>query len=154
MSEPRLQIRKGVTLVEMLAVFAIIAVLVAFGLPRFGGIVERNSVSAARDQVISTLSNARAAAIRRGATSTFYVAGNDVWVTADSSGTEVTIVAKAPMNTLHGVTLATSGSASKVVYNSRGLASAASGKVYVTRGSRTDSVCITQLGAVMRQGCL
>jgi type IV fimbrial biogenesis protein FimT len=146
--------RRGVTLLEVMVVTGMIAVLVAIGLPRMHGMIERSSVSAARDQILAAINVARSTAVRRGSTATFNLSGSEMWVTSDSSGTEVYLINKIALNTSHGVTVAAGGNTSKIQYNMRGLASNASGKIALSRGARNDSICVTTLGAALKKGCL
>jgi type IV fimbrial biogenesis protein FimT len=147
------RIKQGVTFVEMLIVFIVAGLVMAMGLPRFHSVVERNGVTSAREQVLSALNTARSTAVRRGANTTFNASGNEVWVTVDSSGTEVTLVSKISLLTSHSVTLSTSGNTSKIAYNMRGLSSDAAGRIYLTRGSKKDSICVTQLGGATSLAC-
>jgi type IV fimbrial biogenesis protein FimT len=57
---------QGVTLLEILVVIAILGVLSALAAPSFRGTIERYRVSTTVDQLTSTISLARAEAIKRG----------------------------------------------------------------------------------------
>jgi prepilin-type N-terminal cleavage/methylation domain-containing protein len=146
--------RRGVTLLEVMVVTGMIAVLVAIGLPRMHGMIERASVNSARDQLISAISVARSTAIRRGTTATFNLSGSEMWVTSDSSGTEVYMIGRIALDSSHGVSVTAGGNTGKIQYNMRGLASNAAGRISITRGSRVDSICVTTLGAALKKGCL
>jgi hypothetical protein len=52
------------------------------------------------------------------------------------------------------VTMTTSGNTSKVQYNMRGLSSASSGRIRLSRGTKSDSVCVTALGGATKLSCL
>ena len=145
--------KRGVTFIEMLMVFIIVGLVMAMGMPRLHSVVERHAVSTARDQVLSALNTARTTAVRRGAMTTFNTSGNDVWVTVDSSGTEVTLVSKISLYGSHNVTLSVTGNASKIAYNMRGLSSNAAGRLIMTRGAKIDSICVTQLGGATTLAC-
>ena len=147
------QNRKGVTLAELLVVFAVMAVLLGIGVPRFHSMAERSGVDAARDQVLSAINLARRTAVRRGATTTFNASGNEIWVTVDSSGTQVDVLRKIELLANYEVSLATTGNAAAIQYNTRGLASNADGTIGLTRGSKSASICITKLGAALRLAC-
>jgi type IV fimbrial biogenesis protein FimT len=147
------QNRKGVTLTELLVVFTVMAVMLGVGLPRFNSMVDRAGVNSARDQVLSAINLARRTAVRRAATTTFNASGNQIWVTVDSSGTQVDVMKKMELLSNYKVTLTTTGSAASIAYNSRGLASNADGTIGLTRNSKTASICITKLGAALRLAC-
>jgi type IV fimbrial biogenesis protein FimT len=149
----RYEIRRGVTFVEMLMVFIVAGLVMAMGLPRFHSIVERNAVTSARDQVLAALNTARTTAVRRGANTTFNASGNEVWVTVDSSGTEVTLVSKISVLSTHDVTLSTTAKTGKIAYNMRGLSSDVAGRIYLTRGDKKDSICVTALGGATSLAC-
>src|SRR5262245_4994440 len=119
-----------------MVVFVVMAVMLGIGLPRFHSMIDRASVNTARDQVLAAVNLARRSAVRRGATATFNASGNEIWVTVDSSGTAVNIMKKVELLSNYKVTLATTGNASAIAYNSRGLATNAAGTISLTRGSK------------------
>jgi prepilin-type N-terminal cleavage/methylation domain-containing protein len=149
-----LRTRKGLSLAELLIVISIMGIMLGLGLPRFVSMTERAAVSSARDRVLSALNTARTTAVRRGATSTFNASTNEIWVTVDSAGTEVSIIGKISLLKTQKVTMATSGNTSKIQYNMRGLSSASSGRIRLSRGTKSDSVCVTALGGATKLSCL
>jgi prepilin-type N-terminal cleavage/methylation domain-containing protein len=146
--------RTGLSLVELMVAITIMAITVGFGLPRLLTMTDRAAVSSARDQVLSALSTARTTAVRRAATATFYATGNTIWVTADSSGTEITVLNKISLLGNNKVTLTTTGNTSKIAFNMRGMSGSSSGRIHVSRGSKSDSVCVTALGSATKLSCL
>lgn len=58
--------QRGVTLIELLTVVAIVAVLVAIGVPSFQQSIARNRMAAQSNEFLSTLNFARSEAIKRG----------------------------------------------------------------------------------------
>ncbi len=147
------QNRKGVTLTELMVVIVVMGIMLGIGVPRFHTMAERSGVDAARDQVLSAINLARRTAVRRGATATFNASANQIWVTVDSSGTQVDVLRKIELLTNYKVALATTGNAAAIAYNTRGLASNADGTIALTRGSKSASICITKLGAALRLAC-
>jgi prepilin-type N-terminal cleavage/methylation domain-containing protein len=145
--------RSGITLIEMIIVLSVMGIMVGMGLPRFHGMIERAGVSSARDQVMSALQVARTTAVRRAANTTFNISGDEIWVTSDSSGTSVTIMPKMSMYTQHSAKVTTSGKVDAIQFNMRGLASGVAGRIFLTRGSKVDSVCVTVLGGTTRLAC-
>jgi hypothetical protein len=119
---------------------------------------EQANVSAAKNQVVASLSTARAAAIRRGLPAQFHFAGGEVWVTvADPvTGVQTVMGSKAAVTANLGVTVAPTPNAETIQYDGRGFATLAggSGKIRFTQGVRTDSLCVTRLGVLMKGGCL
>jgi Tfp pilus assembly protein FimT len=147
------QRREGFTTIELAMVLVVMALVMAIALPRFQNIRTRAGVRSARQQVISSVATARAAAIRRGRSARLNVSADTIWVTIDSSGTWVPLTSKVPLASLFQVQL--SSSSSSITFDARGIATGLGGNATfaVTHGSVTDSVCITKVGAVLWGGC-
>jgi prepilin-type N-terminal cleavage/methylation domain-containing protein len=147
--------RQGYTLTEMLIVVGVVGLLTLVSLPRFSGLVERNKLQAARDELTAAIATARAAAIQKGRTATLFLNGNQMWVTAvtSSSGTTTTVVPVKSFSTLYNVSVA---GLTSVTFDSRGFASprlSTTGKYLITGASKKDSVCITTAGQIMPRNC-
>jgi len=67
--------QRGVTLIEVMAVVAIVAVLLALGVPSFREFVARNRLDGAAQELMTSLQYARSEAMRRGAQVTVRLAG-------------------------------------------------------------------------------
>src|SRR5437764_419663 len=65
--------RLGFSLPEMLIVLVIAGVMMRLALPKIAAMKDKNTVRAAKQQVLSYLTNARAAAIRQSRSAQFYV---------------------------------------------------------------------------------
>ena len=141
--------RRGFTFTELLVVFVIFGIVTSLTFPRFQDSRLRSSVSAAKVDVATYLSVARAAAIRRGKTTQFHASGNSIWVTADSSGTQVTIARKFLLDSNANVTVTVTND--PISYDSRGFASGLAGtaKWTISRSGKTDSLCLTRLGITL-----
>jgi prepilin-type N-terminal cleavage/methylation domain-containing protein len=152
--------RAGLTVVELLIVLTIVSILSLFASARFKTLTERSALRSARQQVESALATARASAIQKGRNSTFWISGNRIGVRTvinDAGGTTNTL-AGIPLDSSLGVTIALAGGAdTAVVFNPRGFATprlTSVARYRLTKGSRTDSTCISIIGQVIGQGCV
>ncbi len=152
--------RRGMTLIEFLAVLAIVSTLSLMSASRFTILSERSALRSARQQVEAAIATARASAIQKGRNSTFYVSGNRIGVRT------VIIDAGATTNTLQAIALDSSlkvslelhgGADTALTFNSRGYASprfTSVGRYVLMRGSRRDSTCVSVIGHIIGQGCV
>lgn len=152
--------RPGYTLTEMVIVVSVVGMLTLFALPRFSGLVERNQLTAAREELTAAIATARAAAIQKGRTATLFLSGNQMWVTAatDGAGSTMTVVPVKSFTSLYNVSVAASSPAglTSVTFDMRGFASprlSAVGKFLITGASRRDSICLTTAGQIMPRTC-
>ena len=148
--------QRGYTLTEMLIVVSIVGLLTLFSVPRFSGLVERNKLTAAREELSAAIATARAAAIQKGRTATLFLSGNQMWVTVVTSnaGATTTIVPVKSFSTLYNVSV--TSTAPTVTFDMRGFANprlAATGKFVISGASKKDSVCITTAGQIMPRNC-
>ena len=149
---------RGYTLTEMLIVVSIVGLLTLFAVPKFSGLVERNKLTAAREELSSAIATARAAAIQKGRTATLFLSGNQMWVTVvtSSAGATTTIVPVKSFS-LYNVSVApTDPAITSVTFDLRGYATprlSATGIFRITGTSKKDSVCITTAGQIMPRSC-
>jgi len=148
--------REGYTLTELLIVVTMVGALTLFALPKFSGLVARNKLQAARDEITAAIATARASAVQKGRTATLRINNNRVWVTVvtDDAGTTMTVVPMKSMMTLYNVSVAASDSI--IHFDMRGFANPRLGATGVFRllgGAKRDSVCITAAGQIMPRGC-
>lgn len=146
--------RLGFTLIEMMMVMVIIGILVAFGLPKFNSIRNSGRVGAAKVQMSTSITTARAAAIQNGRPSRWSVSGNTVTITAqNAAGNYVGVGAPMDYRAEYNVNL--TANTSTINFDGRGIANGlnSTAKIFV-QGSTTDSICVTVLGVVLRNGCL
>lgn len=148
--------RNGFSLIEILMVFVIFGIIVTFGYPRFRDVRESTALRSALDNLTASFATARAAAIRRGgAARVEIVDGNSIRVDARTRAGELeTILEPRDLYREFGVEVHVAG-APVVEYNARGFAMGITGeqKYVLTRGQRSDSLCLTGLGLVMKGGC-
>lgn len=145
--------RSGFTLLEVMMVMVMAALIIAMAVPKFGQLRESGRMKAARTQMISTLSTARAAAIQNGRPARWIRIGDQVIVqTTNNAGNFTTFMKPVDFNTTYKVSL--NSTSSLVNYDARGFATGANNfRVYI-RGATVDSICITNAGAVLLRGCL
>ena len=150
--------RPGYTLTEMLIVVVMVGMLTLMTLPKFSGLVERNKLSAAREEIAAAVATARAAAVQKGRTATLRFSGDNMWVTVVTSGAgaTTTIVPVKNYRTLYNVSLSVASSDTLITYDTRGFASPTLGGTAIFRivgTSKRDSVCITAAGQIMPRSC-
>ena len=141
----------------MLIVVSIVGLLTLFSVPKFSGLVERNKLTAAREELSSAIATARAAAIQKGRTATLFLSGNQMWVTVvtTSAGATTTVVPVKSFGSLYNVSVApTDPAITSVTFDMRGFAKLSTTGIFrITGASKTDSVCITSAGQLMPRSC-
>jgi prepilin-type N-terminal cleavage/methylation domain-containing protein len=147
---------RGYTLTELLIVVVIVGALTLFTVPKFSGLVERNNLNSAREEIAAAIATARASAVQKGRTATLRISNNTLWVTAvtNGAGGTTTVVPLKSLATLYNVSLAATDTT--ITYDMRGFASprlASTGIFRITKGARRDSVCITTTGQIMPRRC-
>jgi Tfp pilus assembly protein FimT len=143
----------------MLIVVGLVGLLTLFSLPRFSGLVERNKLSAAREEVTAAIATARAAAIQKGRAATLFLNGNQMWVTVVTSdaGATTTVVPVKSFSSLYNVSVAESNlGLTSLTFDMRGFVTprlAGTAMFRIVGSSKRDSVCITTAGQIMPRGC-
>lgn len=143
----------GFTFIELIVAMTVAAVIMGIALPRMAPARDSAGVRSAKQLVTAYVGSARQAAVRRGGSSAFNVSGNEVWVTSTKEG--VLTIVEPRINLDDQYDVAISGTLSTVAYNARGLANprlSGAQTLRLTRGDRTDSLCITLLGMVGKCG--
>jgi prepilin-type N-terminal cleavage/methylation domain-containing protein len=148
--------RRGYTLTEMLIVVGVVGLLTLFALPKFSRLVERNQLTAAREELASAIATARAAAVQKGRTATLFLSGNQMWVTVVTSnaGATSTVVPVKSFGSLYNVSVTATNPS--ITFDMRGFVSprlSSTGIFRIVGGSRRDSVCITTAGQIMPRSC-
>jgi type IV fimbrial biogenesis protein FimT len=147
--------RRGYTLTEMIIVVGVVGLLTIISLPRFSGLVERNRLSAAREELTAAIATARAAAVQKGRTATLFVSGNQMWVTVVNAGAgTTTVVPVKSFSSLYNVSVA--ATEPSITFDMRGFLTprlASTGVFRIVGASRRDSVCITSAGQIMPRSC-
>ena len=159
---PRTQLksaRSGFTLTEILIVMVLISIMVTAIGPRMSGYRERLNIGAARSQVETAVTTARAAAIQKGFPARLRIVNNQMSVVAtmNSAGQTIVILGPVMFSSTLGVSVQPRAAAdSLITFDSRGLASprlAATGRFRITGATTSDSVCLTIMGALLPRGC-
>lgn len=151
--------RRGFTILELLVVFTVAGVLIAITGKGIATAFTGNSRSSAVRIVGSTLFQARAIAIQRSSKSTLVRSGNTMLIYADSLGTRVQLGLTTDLNQRTGVTLSSSvtptTSRDSVMFDARGLliGTTTTYKIIITKGTKSDTVCVTGLGNTRGRGC-
>ena len=150
--------RQGYTLTEMLIVVVIVGLLTMFAIPKFSVVVQRNKLSAAREEITAAIATARAAAVQKGRSATFRIAsGNRIAVTvvsADNSTTTTLVPARSLM-TLYNVSIS-GATDSTITFDMRGFITprlSSKGVIKLSQGARRDSICLTTAGQIMPKSC-
>ena len=145
--------RSGFTLIEVLMVVVIAGLLIAMGVPKFTQLRESGRLKAAKTNMISTLTTARAAAIQNGRPARWIRINNQIIVqSTNNAGNFTTFMNPVDFEQKYKVTL--NSTTTIVNFDARGFANGANNfKVYI-RGVTVDSVCMTNAGAVLLRGCL
>lgn len=77
---------KGITLIELMIVLALIAIIAGFAVPQFGRIIDNNRVVSTTNSIVGLLSYSRSEAVRRGTRVTATSAANTVETTLAANG--------------------------------------------------------------------
>jgi Tfp pilus assembly protein FimT len=130
----------------MALVLVMLGVIGGFAVPRFAGYRDQIEVDAATNDVVSLLSTARHAAVRRNVVTA---------ISFDTTAGVVTVFARRdtierrPLQAVHGVRLA--ASRDSIAYAANGMGyGAANTRVILSRGSRADTLTVSRLGRVKR----
>ncbi|HEY2856440.1 MAG TPA: prepilin-type N-terminal cleavage/methylation domain-containing protein [Gemmatimonadaceae bacterium] len=150
--------RSGFTILELLVVFTVAAVLIAITGKGISSAFAGNSRSSAVRVASTTLFQARAVAIQRSRQSWLVRSGNTIKILGDSLGTKVQVGPTVDLNQRFGVTLSsisTPASRDTVSFDSRGLITGTTTaySIVITRGSNSDTVCVSGLGNTRGRGC-
>lgn len=145
----------GVTLVEMVIVFALIGIITAISLPKLANSTDVLAVRSARQEVASYISQARALSIQTGRVARFIRNGNSIQVSITTTSGGSTLVGSQNLGSGNGVTVAASPS-DTITFDPRGVLLSGVGtspKIRVSRNGVQDSVCVVGWGKVSISQC-
>lgn len=138
--------RAGFTLLEIIIVAAVVGVLVGFAMAPAGRAVDRASVRAASDEVMTALAVARQLAIMRSSyvTATLDTVAGTITVESDGDTSH-----RRPIESLHAVTL--SATRSTIRFAPNGLGYGVSNlRVIARRRSAADTIYVSRAGRARR----
>ena len=150
--------RSGFSITELLVVFALMGVMFAIAGPKISQMKHGANLRSAKDQLGASVATARAAAVQKGRQSRFLVQGNSIRVEVDTSAVgNMAVIKLIQLDSLYGARVTVRSPVDTILaYDARGYGRTLSSgtAVYVlTVAGRSDSVCVTQLGALMKRGC-
>jgi prepilin-type N-terminal cleavage/methylation domain-containing protein len=151
--------RRGVTVVELLMVLAVLGIVAATGGPKISAALQRRTTASVADQFVLTHSLTRSTALRYGRVAQLHIdaPGKRFWIDVDTSangvGQRATI---AFVRDVSGNGLQMTSSRTLLCFYARGIASTVGScepgdaKVVFTDGVMADTVNTTTLGKVLR----
>lgn len=151
--------RNAYTLVELLLVIAIVGILTAVTLPRYGKIRDQGQMASATTRFTRAVMAARQSAIQRGKPAYFKTNNSNIWVTLDTTGnnTDSVIVTSAiSLTDAYGVEVVAPAGLVSIAYDPRGVSTQAAKQVFYFKHSgsgRQDSLCVSRLGNTIRERC-
>ena len=148
-----LPVRRGFTVIELAIVLVVAGSLLAMAYPRLAGASGAASLRSAKQEVMASLAQARAAAVEQGRRSVLTRSGNTIQVTVESNGAQAAVGGTLDLYALHSVSL--DATVNSIAFDPRGYA-VGLGSVEVirlTRGTLRDSVCVTRAGRLATVGC-
>jgi prepilin-type N-terminal cleavage/methylation domain-containing protein len=151
--------RRGVTVVELLMVLAVLGIVAATGGPKISAALQRRTTASVADQFVLTHSLTRSTALRYGRVAQLHIdaPGKRFWIDVDTSangvGQRATI---AFVRDVSGNGLQMTSSRTLLCFDARGIASTVGScepgdaRVVFTDGVMADTVNTTTLGKVLR----
>jgi Tfp pilus assembly protein FimT len=142
--------------------FVLVAIVASMATPKLARSRDSYAVRAARRELVVTAEAARSAAIQRGRPSYLIVRGNTVLalvdtITGGTAAQRYTVRAPAALDVMYKVQLSLANPGdSMIVYDARGFANPRLGRiarVRVTGRQIRDSLCLTNFGQILPQGC-
>lgn len=151
--------RSGFTILELVVVMTIAGLIIAITGRGIASAYAGNNRSSATRVVASTFFQARAVAIQRSMRSTLVRNGSTILIFGDSATTRVQVGKTVDLAARYGVTLTSNTSPAvtrdSVFFDPRGVVSGTvtNWKVIVTKGTKSDTVCVSGLGNTLARGC-
>ena len=147
----------GFTLAEILIVIAIIGIMAAISLPRYGKLRDKSELTGGMVRFTRGVMAARQVAIQRGKRAFFRHKNNSIWVIVDTTATDsVVVISPTSLLDLYGVTVYEPTGLSSIMYDPRGISTQPSQQMFrfKHRSNLIDSLCVSRLGNTIRAKCL
>lgn len=154
----RHRLRAGFTTIELIMAVVVVGVLFSIALPRFSAIKSSATLRSGRQQLVSVLASARAAALLKGKSAVLVTGSNiaTVWAQTGLNGTWVRVAGPLRFEDA-GLALTPLGSTpTSVVFDARGLISPVPGenlRYQLTTQGVSDTLCVSRAGIIMQRGC-
>ena len=151
------RVHAGFTLAEILIVIAIIGIMAAISLPRYGKLRDKSELTGGMVRFTRGVMAARQVAIQRGKRAFFRHKNNSIWVIVDTTATDsVVVISPTSLLDLYGVTVYEPTGLSSIMYDPRGISTQPSQQMFrfKHRSNLIDSLCVSRLGNTIRAKCL
>ena len=157
MRPSRGQLRAGLTLIELIFTIVLIGFVTAIAVPRLHTLKDQAQLSGATTRFSRAVMTARQAAIQRGRRSYFRHKNDSIWVIVDTTGNDSVIVSTPySLTSSYGVEVTSPTGLSTIEFDPRGVAVQAAKKIFLfehTSSGRTDSLCVSRLGNLIKKQC-
>src|SRR5437867_11122550 len=119
-TKSRIRSDAGFTLVELLTVALLVVIILGAIFPKVHSAYSAETVREARYVALAYVTTARAVSLQKGLTAVFHSANQQVWVTADSNGAQVSYRPVVKLDSVYSVAMTASGYS--IVFKGRGIA--------------------------------
>lgn len=147
------------TFPELLVVMALVGILTAIAGPRMVAFRERSAMRSTRLEIAAAVEAARSAALQKGRPARLVASGDSLVAAVQTTGGGgwLAVLVVPSVRATHGATLAFGDPRDTLLtFDARGLASprlARTARLVVTKGTRRDSVCVSNIGLLLPRGC-
>jgi prepilin-type N-terminal cleavage/methylation domain-containing protein len=152
-AQPMHRARRGFTVTELAIVLVVAGSLLGMAYPRMREATGAAALRSAKQEVMASLTQARAAAVEQGRRSVLTRSGNTLQVTVESNGAQTAVGGALDLYGLHAVSL--DATVNSIAFDPRGYAIGLGGVevIRLTRGALRDSVCVTRAGRLATVEC-
>ncbi|HEV2671325.1 MAG TPA: prepilin-type N-terminal cleavage/methylation domain-containing protein [Gemmatimonadales bacterium] len=146
--------RRGFTFLEILMVMIVAGLIFAISIKSVRGAFAASARRSATREVTAYLFRARSIGVQQSRRSWLVRSGNVLKIVIDSAGTLVQVGTQIDMNARYAATLSATPKDS-IQFDPRGfvVVPGSTPKLIVTRGTSSDTLCVTGLGRITVRGC-